>query len=274
VTHLDEEVLAQWALDDTEPEPDAADHLATCPQCQAALAELRELSIGLRDTPELSTPPAEVWDRISAELGLSPTTTDPSSRGAGAEPGSSGGGAGTSTTEPGTIVDESGSSATAEARTAAGGDAGIGRRGYGRGMLALAASVAAILGIGIGLGAAALFGGDEQTPTTPPVAVVPLEPLPGKTGGGTADLIESGNELQVSVTGLTAQTGYYELWLINSDGERMVSLGILDPGQAGTYRIPAGLTSQGYRIVDVSLEPNDGNPAHSRDSIVRGTLPS
>jgi len=37
---------------------------------------------------------------------------------------------------------------------------------------------------------------------------------------------------------------------------------------------PANLISQDYRIVDVSLEPNDGNPVHSRDSVVRGTLPA
>jgi Anti-sigma-K factor rskA len=241
VTHLDEEVMAQWALDGSEPAADAADHLATCPQCQATLAELRELSTELRQTPELSTPPTSVWDQISAELDLSPITTDPGSTGG--EPGSAGG----EDAEP--------------AR----------RRGYGRGALALAASVAVFLGIGIGLGGAALFAGDE--PATTPVAVVQLEPLPGKTGGGTADLIQPGNELQVSVTGLDAQTGFYELWLINSDGQRMVSLGVLDPARPGTFVIPADLTSQGYRIVDVSLEPNDGNPVHSRDSIVRGTIP-
>ena len=257
MTHLDEEVMAQWALDGSEPEADAADHLATCPQCQATLAELRELSTELRQTPELSTPPTSVWDQISAELDLAPATT--------IEPGSTGGGAGGSVGLPGNVTGESGSAGGDDSEPAR-------RRGYGRGALALAASVAVFLGIGIGLGGAALFAGDES-PTTP-VAVVQLEPLPGKTGGGTADLIQPGNELQVSVTGLDAQTGFYELWLINSDGQRMVSLGVLDPRQAGTFQIPADLTSQGYLIVDVSLEPNDGNPVHSRDSIVRGTLPS
>ena len=255
MTHLDEEVLAQWALDGSEPEPDAADHLATCPQCQAALTELRELSVGLRATPELATPPGQVWDRITAELDLAPATATATEReitAAGdAWAGSTAGDAGV------------GSSA---------GDAGVERRrSYGRGILTLAASVAAILGLGIGLGTAGLLSAEEQSP---PVATVQLDPLPGKSGGGTADLIQSGQELQVSVTGLDARTGYYELWLINSDGQRMVSLGVLDPGQSGTYRIPDNMTSQGYRIIDVSLEPNDGNPVHSRDSIVRGTLPS
>jgi hypothetical protein len=30
---------------------------------------------------------------------------------------------------------------------------------------------------------------------------------------------------------------------------------------------------EGFTIVDVSIEPYDGNPEHSRDSQVRGTLP-
>jgi hypothetical protein len=248
MTHLDEEVMAQWALDGSEPEADAADHLATCPHCQETLAELRELSTELRQTPELSSPPTSVWDQISAELDLSPTTP-----------------AAGRTTQPGSSTDAPGSAGGDDSEPAR-------RRGVGRGALALAASVAVFLGIGIGLGGAALFAGDES-PTTP-VAVVQLEPLPGKTGSGTADLIQPGNELHVSVTGLDAQTGFYELWLINSDGQRMVSLGVLDPRQAGTFHIPADMTSQGYLIVDVSLEPNDGNPVHSRDSVVRGTLPS
>jgi anti-sigma-K factor RskA len=53
----------------------------------------------------------------------------------------------------------------------------------------------------------------------------------------------------------------------------MVSLGVLDPRAGGTFQIPAGATTQGYRIVDISLEPDDGNPEHSHDSIIRGTLP-
>ncbi|MEU8222016.1 anti-sigma factor [Kribbella sp. NPDC048915] len=229
MTHLDEELLAQWALEGTDPDPDAADHLATCAECRAALSELRALSGELREVPELSTPSTAVWSGITTELGLDSPST--------------------------------------QQQTAA----AQGRR-YGRGMLALAAGVAVIAGIGIGLGAAQVLDRDDKT--TQPVAVVQLEPLPGKSGGGTADLIQSGNELQVSVEGLDAGDGYFELWLINADGERMVSLGVLDPATGGTFRIPDNATAEGYRIVDVSLEPNDGNPAHSRDSVVRGTLPS
>ncbi|WP_433167026.1 anti-sigma factor [Kribbella sp. CA-247076] len=276
MTHLDEELLAQWALDGVSPEPDAAEHLATCSTCQAALADLQALTADLRQTPDLETPRAEIWNRITDELNLaSPVTvTD--------EPSPDSTATGTAAVADTPVADTPVADTpvagtpvadTGVADSAAGGDAARGRR-YGRGMLALAAGVAAVLGIGIGLGASTVLDRDGQEPTPAPVAVVRLEPLPGKAGGGTADLIQAGNELQVAVSGLEAQSGYYELWLINADGQRMVSLGVLDPATGGTFRIPDNLTSEGYRIVDISLEPNDGNPEHSRDSVVRGTLPT
>jgi hypothetical protein len=55
----------------------------------------------------------------------------------------------------------------------------------------------------------------------------------------------------------------------------MYSLGVLPVGGAGAYVVPAGLDDSldGFTIVDVSLEPYDGNAAHSLRSQVRGTLP-
>ena len=65
------------------------------------------------------------------------------------------------------------------------------------------------------------------------------------------------------------------MWLINSDGKRMYSLGVLPATGSGTYPLPGLLGDglEGFTIVDVSIEPYDGNPEHSRDSQVRGTLP-
>jgi hypothetical protein len=45
-------------------------------------------------------------------------------------------------------------------------------------------------------------------------------------------------------------------------------------GESGTFAVPAGLDLDRFRLVDVSDEPRDGNPAHSGDSIVRGALRS
>jgi anti-sigma-K factor RskA len=229
-THLDEELLAQWAFEQVEPDAEAAEHLRTCAACTAQLAELRQLVVAADGLPAVETPPAEVWRRVTAELGLSGESASSSldSRGAGGVSG-----------------------------------------GWTRRAVALAAGVAVIAGIGIGVGGTLLLGSDDQ-----PLAVVQLSPLAGKTGSGTAGLVDGGRQLKVSASGLVAAGGYYEVWLINEDGKRMVSLGVLAAGHDGTFQVPGDLPAQGYRIVDVSLEPDDGNPAHSLDSVIRGTLPA
>ena len=58
-------------------------------------------------------------------------------------------------------------------------------------------------------------------------------------------------------------SGYVEVWLINQDGKRMVSLGILSSDQA-TFPVPPDAISQGYTIVDLSHEQFDDKPAAQR----------
>jgi anti-sigma-K factor RskA len=65
--------------------------------------------------------------------------------------------------------------------------------------------------------------------------------------------------------------GFREVWLIDSEVRGMVSLGPLEGG-TGQFVIPAGVDVGQFPIVDVSLEPVDGVPTHSGNSIVRGTL--
>ena len=53
----------------------------------------------------------------------------------------------------------------------------------------------------------------------------------------------------------------------------MISLGVLPPDGRGRYPVPAAAAAlAGYTIVDISLEPYDGDAAHSRNSVLRGTL--
>lgn len=61
------------------------------------------------------------------------------------------------------------------------------------------------------------------------------------------------------------------LGLINDDGKRMVSLGVLDADEA-VFAVPPGALAQGYRIVDLSREPYADEPRHFGDSIMRGKL--
>jgi anti-sigma-K factor RskA len=67
------------------------------------------------------------------------------------------------------------------------------------------------------------------------------------------------------------QSGFLEVWLIDPSVSRMFALGTLE-GDSGSLPIPDGVDIAAYPIVDISLEPYDGSPAHSGDSIARGSL--
>lgn len=64
-----------------------------------------------------------------------------------------------------------------------------------------------------------------------------------------------------------------ELWLIKSDESDMVSLGVVEPGST-QWDWPDGFPPDEYSLVDLSIEPDDGNPEHSGRSILRGKLQS
>ena len=127
----------------------------------------------------------------------------------------------------------------------------------------------------MGIGGTLIVRGDEDPgrPAPTVVARAALEPLPEKRAAGVAEVIDTtqGRSLSVDVTGLTATSGYYEVWLLDADATRLVSIGLLGSGQ-GSYVLPADLDLGDFPVVDISLEPFDGDPAHSTDSVVRGRL--
>lgn len=67
-----------------------------------------------------------------------------------------------------------------------------------------------------------------------------------------------------------------EVWLIRPDEEGnvadLVSLGVVDPDDPGSLDVPSGYDPADYFVVDISVEPRDGDPAHSGRSILRGPL--
>lgn len=67
-----------------------------------------------------------------------------------------------------------------------------------------------------------------------------------------------------------------ELWLIEPDSDgnptALVSLGLVDPENPGDFEVPAAYDPNVYFIVDISIEPRDGNANHSGRSILRGPL--
>ncbi len=136
---------------------------------------------------------------------------------------------------------------------------------------------AAVVGIAVGAGAVivAQNRSNEVTieavaPLTPvvggPLAVNPEEQL------GKAELVAAptGQEVVVTAADLPPSTNSYEVWLFGDEG-RMVSLGTLSDG-SGSFPVPEGYNTREYRVVDVSDEPPDGNPAHSGISLIRGAF--
>ena len=136
--------------------------------------------------------------------------------------------------------------------------------------LAAAALVCVLAGLGIGR----LVWPTGQPPQRV-LATVDLDALDGSQVLGQAQLLEQARttELRVSAAAMPASPGFVEVWLINNDGTRMVSLGVLD-AKDEVFAVPPAALAQGYRIVDLSRELYDNEPRHSGDSIMRGTLPA
>lgn len=282
MVHVNSALLAGHALGQDDA-LDAADqeHLASCSHCRAELDQYRRVvTLGQgTQASETPTPPLDrIWRSIQAELaptsateGIAATTTmvadsvppvTANDRPASDVPGNDE----TANDKPVSVV------AASDETTDAGGEKPIaGRRRKWWPIVAAAAA----LGLVVGAGATVIINrNDVQV-----AASTALSALPGHTGHGTAELLRTPNdpELRVSVDGPQPADppSYREVWLINSDGQRMYSLGVLPESGTGTYPLPTLLANglDGFTIVDVSIEPYDGNPAHSRNSQVRGSLP-
>jgi anti-sigma-K factor RskA len=129
---------------------------------------------------------------------------------------------------------------------------------------AVAAAAALVV---VAAAAAVLSDGDDAEV----LATASLERL-GPAGTGSAELLDDGGDLQLRIdtTGLAAGDGFLEVWVIDTEVQRLVSLGPLRPD--GLYDLPDGLDPEAFPIVDVSVEPIDGDPTHSGDSVLRGQL--
>lgn len=155
-------------------------------------------------------------------------------------------------------------------------------------LLSLAAGVV-IGAVGVG----AWFGGKGSVPE--PIAqpgptvtvtstpqrtieqVAALDTLDTQANRGKAELVSSTNGLKllVNTESFDPQGGYLEVWLINQDTQRMVSIGVLPTGGSNAqaaFPVSRDLIREGYTIVDISREQFDDKPEHSGDSVVRGAL--
>lgn len=209
-----------------------------------ALEQLRMIAdrLELDETPRLEAPPAGLWERIAAEVDddvAAPTSPRPLP-GDAIAPGPQ------ATVVP---LDE------ARQRRA--------RRGPLPWMLGVAAAVLAVV-----IGVIALADRSDE-PTQ--LASASLERL-GPTGSGEAELVDRDGHLalRVSTADLDPGDGFLEVWIIDEGVTRLVSLGPVRPD--GLYDLPPGLDPHDFPVVDISVEPLDGNPTHSGDSVLRGQL--
>lgn len=113
-------------------------------------------------------------------------------------------------------------------------------------------------------------------PTTRQVATFAMQPLDDRVAteidGG---IIEDGDStiVEVDLSALPELDGgeFYELWLLDLDNEQLVSLGEVDPTTTAVP-IDAPVNATAFPVIDVSVEPADGEPTHSGDSVVRGPI--
>jgi anti-sigma-K factor RskA len=143
-------------------------------------------------------------------------------------------------------------------------------------MSAAWAGGAAAAGIAIGLVAGYAAWNEPPAPSPVHVASTRLDTISTHQWQGMATLLrDKGLEsLSVSAQRLDPGSGYLEVWLINRDGKRMVSLGVLRADGRSTFPVTQQLIDEGYVVVDISREGFDDKPEHSGDSLVRGTLSS
>ena len=259
MTHIDRENLALIAMtefDLTEPE---RQHLAECPECSLELIALQHtVAVGRSArTVELVEPANSVWAGIHADLGLSDAVA--------ATPGR----ADYKALDPFAPV-----VGPVETPSAPVTEIGLRPRRRRRNWMpvAVAAGIAGLLG--------GLAGGiwwqtaQQQAPEPVLLAEARLDPYPGWDATGRASVKRTADghrEVVLDVSGVNGDTDLREVWLIKADASGLISIGLLD-GESGRFLIPDGVDLSQYPLVDVSAEPDDGDPQHSGDSILRGEL--
>ncbi|MCV2490521.1 anti-sigma factor [Geodermatophilus sp. YIM 151500] len=272
--HCTPEQLALAALHEPLPDVDAA-HLETCSRCRSEVVALQR-SVDALAVPEFASsgtsvpPPPSVWAGIAAATGVSAAPRPDVLAAAGAAAaGASAAPVDAPPAAPLTAVPSSPAPGTPRDGDAPSSSVVRPLRPR-RTALVLAAAASLLVGAGLGAGAVALTDG----PGGDPVAAADLAPLEDSGAAGTAAVVagSDGRLLQVELDAPPlASDGYYEVWLIEPSLERMVPVGVVREGST-TLEVPEGLDIAEYAIVDVSVEPLDGDPTHSGDSVARGIL--
>lgn len=251
--HITEERLVDLALGETASSGEGQ-HLQVCADCASLLDSLRRTMDVTRDSAQvdLITPPAEVWSRIADTIAADGPGPDTQ------------------------VVGPDRPDADPEVTSLA---AARGARSRRRGRRPAVAWLAAACAAGVLVGAVGSVVaerlGSPGSPEQRTIATAELATLDTEQQRGSATVEERDGRLLLEVTapGVEVSDGYAEVWLINEDGERMVSVGVLEDSRStATFPISRTLLDNGYVVVDISREDFDDQPQHSGDSFVRGPL--
>jgi hypothetical protein len=251
VQHCTPEQLALAALREPLPAEDTA-HLAACGQCRAEVRSLQR-SVDAVAVPQLAAPgppvapPPAVWEAIAAATGVSATP------------------------RPDVVAAPPPVAAVPEpAPPPPERDADVlPFRSRRRPLLLVAAALVAGGVVGAGAVAVVQSGDDGQ-----PVTSVALDPLAENDASGRAEVVardDGSRVVEVELDAPALEDGYYEIWLIDREVVGMVPLGVVRPGTT-VFELPADLDLGEFPLVDVSVEPLDGDPTHSGNSVARGEL--
>lgn len=241
-------------------------HLGGCPRCTAELDALRRAVGAARsatpgDAP-LATPPDEVWAGISAELGLTfdgPEPVAPSMAGEQERHSRHEQYDWHSRHEQYDRHSQSDQHSETARRI---------RRPLTRAAVALAAC-AALLGAAAGSGATWWLSDHDRPAVAGPAE--PLKPLiPAAVGSVRLGDTAGHRKLDITVHGLPKTSGYFEVWLMDRNHKKLISMGVLGPDGHAVLPVPDNVDLSDYTVVDVSAQAYNGSPAHSGRSIVRG----
>jgi hypothetical protein len=265
MSHIDPDDLAVIALAGVELSDAALQHLTECPKCELELISLQHtVAVGKSAASvSLNEPADEVWKRIHKALGLSAAVADPPRPSQFAPP----------KPAPDAPDPTHAQVSTGPLGAAPAAPIELARRRRWLPVAIAAASIGLVAGLGGGL----WLGSLRQVPSPKVVDQAQLAPFPGWRASGHAlvnETTDGHRNITIDLTGLTTQRGtIHEVWLIKADSSGLISIGLLE-GNIGHFTIPDSINLAEYPLVDVSAQLNNGNPAHSGNSIVRGNLHS
>ena len=144
----------------------------------------------------------------------------------------------------------------------------------------LVGGIAAVSAAAIALGGVAASGnwpGSTHRPVaTASAQQARLEPVVASPAPQAAGLVRMTGTGEVTMTirirGLAAARPghFYYAWLLDAATNKMLPVGVVDPAGASTFGLSGDLVKH-YSAVDISLQADDGDPAHSTVSVLRAT---